>query len=43
MVNVPPSPGGVYYEAPYSSYDTNGPAGPGYYLPNGDSLQPVSH
>lgn len=33
---------GIYYEAPYSSYDPNGPGGPGYYLPNGDSLQPVT-
>jgi len=37
-----PSTGG-YYEAPYSSYDPNGPDGPGYYLPNGQLLNPVSH
>jgi hypothetical protein len=29
---------GTYYEAPYSSYDVNGPNGPGYYLANGDEL-----
>ena len=34
---------GIYYEAPYSAYDPNGPQGPGYYLPNGDTLNPVSH
>lgn len=30
-----------YYEAPYSSWDPNGPNGPGYYLPNGQELNPV--
>jgi hypothetical protein len=34
---------GTYYEAPYSSYDPDGPDGAGYYLPNGQSLNPVSH
>ncbi len=34
---------GTYYEAPYSSYNPDGPDGPGYYLPNGASLNPVSH
>jgi hypothetical protein len=34
---------GTYYEAPYSAYNANGPRGPGYYLPNGDSLEPVPH
>ena len=34
---------GTFYEAPYSSYSSDGPSGPGYYLPNGDSLNPVSH
>jgi hypothetical protein len=33
---------GVYYEAPYSSYDPDGPDGPGYYSSNGDPLNPVS-
>jgi hypothetical protein len=33
---------GVDYEAPYSAYDPNGPQGAGYYLPNGDALNPVS-
>ena len=32
---------GQYYEAPYSSYIANGPDGPGYYLPNGQRLNPV--
>jgi hypothetical protein len=35
-----PSTGG-YYEAPYSSYIVDGPDGPGYYLPNGQRLNPV--
>ena len=35
-----PSTGG-YYEAPYSSWDPNGPNGPGYYLPNGQELDPM--
>ncbi len=35
-----PSTGG-YYEAPYSSYLVDGPDGPGYYLPNGQLLNPV--
>ena len=34
---------GSYYEAPYDSYDPNGPNGPGYYLPSGQALNPVSH
>jgi hypothetical protein len=33
---------GVYYEAPYSSYDPDGPDGPGYYSSDGDPLNPVS-
>ena len=33
---------GLEYEAPYSAYDENGPRGPGYYLRNGDELNPVS-
>ena len=33
---------GVYYEAPYAAYDQNGPRGPGYYLNNGEELNPVS-
>jgi hypothetical protein len=33
---------GHYYEAPYGAWDQNGPRGPGYYLPNGDQLNPVS-
>lgn len=37
-----PSTGG-YYEAPYSSYDPDGADGPGYYLPDGQLLNPVSH
>ncbi len=32
---------GQLYEAPYSSYLPNGPQGPGYYLPNGQELNPV--
>jgi hypothetical protein len=32
----------LYYEAPYGAWDQNGPRGPGYYLPNGDQLNPVS-
>jgi hypothetical protein len=36
-----PSTGG-YYEAPYSSYLVDGPDGPGYYLPNGQLLDPVA-
>jgi len=34
---------GAYYEAPYASYEPNGPNGPGYYLPDGQLLNPVSH
>jgi len=34
---------GAYYEAPYASYEPNGANGPGYYLPNGQLLNPVSH
>jgi hypothetical protein len=30
------------YEAPYSSWDPSGPQGPGYYLPDGQELNPVS-
>ena len=30
------------YEAPYGAWDPNGPRGPGYYLSNGDQLNPVS-
>jgi ABC-type bacteriocin/lantibiotic exporter with double-glycine peptidase domain len=33
---------GVYYEAPYSSYDPDGPDGPGYYTSDGDPLNPVA-
>jgi hypothetical protein len=33
---------GVLYETPYSNWNPNGPQGPGYYLPNGDPLNPVS-
>ena len=33
---------GHYYEAPYEAWDPNGPRGPGYYLSNGDQLNPVS-
>jgi hypothetical protein len=32
---------GQLYEAPYSSYQPTGPQGPGYYLPNGQELNPV--
>ena len=32
---------GALYEAPYSSYLPNGPQGPGYYLPDGQKLNPV--
>jgi hypothetical protein len=32
---------GVYYEAPYSSYDPDGPDGPGYYS-GGQLLDPVN-
>ena len=32
---------GSLYEAPYSSWDPNGPSGPGYYLPSGQVLNPV--
>jgi hypothetical protein len=32
---------GSYYEASYSSYNPDGPDGPGYYLPNGQVLNPV--
>jgi hypothetical protein len=34
---------GQLYEAPYSSYDPDGPDGGGYYGPNGQLLNPVSH
>ncbi len=34
---------GKLYEAPYSSYDPSGPDGAGYYGPNGQLLNPVSH
>jgi hypothetical protein len=34
---------GQLYEAPYSSYDSGGPNGPGYYGPGGQVLNPVSH
>jgi hypothetical protein len=33
---------GAMYEAPYSAYEADGPNGPGYYLANGDELNPVS-
>jgi hypothetical protein len=33
---------GNYYEALYEAWDPNGPRGPGYYLSNGDQLNPVS-
>ncbi len=33
---------GTYYEAPYEAWDPNGSQGPGYYLSNGDQLNPVS-
>lgn len=32
---------GTFYEAPYSSYDTDGPNGPGYYTSNGQLLNQV--
>jgi hypothetical protein len=32
---------GKFYEAPYSSYEPDGPRGGGYYLPNGQLLNPV--
>ena len=32
---------GRFYEAPYSSYIVDGAAGPGYYLPSGQRLNPV--
>jgi len=32
---------GQLYEAPYSSYVVDGPDGPGYYLPDGQRLNPV--
>ena len=32
---------GSLYEASYSSWDPNGPNGPGYYLPNGQLLNLV--
>ena len=34
---------GQLFEAPYSSYDPNGPDGGGYYGPDGQLLNPVSH
>lgn len=33
---------GTYYEAPYSSYETDGPDGAGYYTSNGEPLTPVA-
>ena len=33
---------GKYYEAPYEAWDQTDPRGPGYYLENGDRLNPVS-
>ncbi len=33
---------GTYYEAPYSSYETSGPDGAGYYGSDGQPLQPVN-
>ena len=33
---------GTYYEAPYSSYETEGPDGAGYYTSNGQPLNPVA-
>jgi ABC-type bacteriocin/lantibiotic exporter with double-glycine peptidase domain len=33
---------GTYYEAPYSSYETDGPDGAGYYTSNGEPLSPVA-
>jgi hypothetical protein len=32
---------GTYYEAPYSSYQVDGPAGAGYYLDNGQRLNEI--
>lgn len=32
---------GKLYEAPYAAWDPNGAGGPGYYLPNGQKLNPV--
>jgi hypothetical protein len=32
---------GTYYEAPFSSWQAQGADGPGYYLPNGQRLNPV--
>ncbi len=32
---------GTLYEAPYSAWDQGGPNGPGYYLANGQQLNPV--
>jgi hypothetical protein len=32
---------GNLYEAPYAAWGQNGPAGPGYYLSNGQKLNPV--
>ncbi len=32
---------GTFYEAPYSNYRVDGPAGPGYYLDNGQRLNPI--
>ncbi len=34
---------GQLYEAPYSSYDSSGADGPGYYGPTGQVLDPISH
>ena len=33
---------GTYYEAPYSSYETDGPDRAGYYTSNGERLNPVA-
>jgi hypothetical protein len=33
---------GKLYEAPYEAWESDGPRGPGYYLENGDQLNPVS-
>jgi hypothetical protein len=34
---------GTYYEAPYSSYETDGPDGAGYYTSSGQALNPVNN
>jgi hypothetical protein len=33
---------GIFYEVPYAAWDQNNSRGPGYYLDNGDQLNPVS-